>query len=392
MTMTYNEIVENDEKYFMPIYGPRFPLAVDHGKGCYLYDTENNEYLDFVAGIATNCLGYVDEGFTKALTNQINKVIHCSNYYYNEPQAELVEKLCNLAGEDYKCFICNSGGEANETAIKLVRKHFHKENKYGILSLRNSFHGRTLATLSATGQDHFHTSFTPLPPEFDYFSTIEELNSKINPNLGGVILEMIQGEGGVNPLDKGFVKNIAQICKDNDILLIVDEIQTGMGRTGTMFGFEQYDIEPDIFTLAKALGGGVPIGACLTKSHITFKKGEHGSTFGGNPLACTAANYICDKIDANMLAHVNEMSDYLFEKLKPLNPRGKGLLLGFTLEGINNREFVLKCIEKGLLLATAGFNTVRLAPPFIITKANIDKCVEIIFETLKEFQESEVSE
>ena len=382
--MNFNEIVQNDEKYFMPVYGPRFPLAIDHGKGAYLFDTQGNKYLDFVAGIATNLLGYADPGYIQAMRQQMEKVLHCSNLYYTQPQAQLEKTLCDLAGDTYKVFFCNSGGEANETAIKLVRKHFHDDNKYAILSLRNSFHGRTLATLTATGQEHFHTSFTPLPPEFDYFSTIEELRDKITQNTGGVILEMIQGEGGVNPLDKGFVQNIAAVCQEHDILLIIDEVQTGMGRTGSMFAFEQYDITPDIFTLAKGLGNGFPIGACLAKSHISFKKGEHGSTFGGNPLACTAGNYVCAAVDEEMLAHVREMSDYLFEQLQPLTPRGKGLLLGFTLEKINNREFVQKALEKGLLLVTAGFNTVRLVPPFVITKEDCDKCVRIIFEVFQE--------
>lgn len=385
--MNLNEIVQSDEKYFMPVYGPRFPLAIDHGKGAYLYDIDGKEYLDFVAGIATNLLGYADPGLTRAMSEQLGKVVHCSNLYYFEPQARLEKSLCELAGDDYKVFFCNSGGEANETAIKLVRKHFHDQNKYGILSLRNSFHGRTLATLSATGQEHFHTGFTPLPPEFDYFSTIEELKSKINPNLGGVILEMIQGEGGVNPLEKGFVQNIAAVCREHDILLLVDEVQTGMGRTGTMFAFEQYGIRPDIFTLAKGLGGGMPVGACLAKSHISFKKGEHGSTFGGNPLACAAANYVCSAVDEAMLAHVREMSEYLFAKLQPLSPRGSGLLLGFSLEKLNNRDFVLKALEKGLLLVTAGFNTVRLVPPFVITRAECDKCVDIIFEVFDELSQ-----
>lgn len=384
--MNYDEIVQNDQDYFMPVYGKRFPVCLDHGTGCRVTDINGKTYLDFVAGIATNCLGYAHPGFNQHMKAQLDKMTHCSNLYYNQPQAELIKKLCGLAGSDYRCFLANSGAEANETAIKLVRKHFHEQGKYAVLSLRNSFHGRTMATLSATGQEKFHTKFTPLCPEFDYFSSIEELKKKITPKTGGVMLEMVQGEGGVNPMGKPFIQNIAQVCKENGLLLIVDEIQTGMGRCGTLFAFQQYGIQPDIFTLAKALGNGIPISACLAKSEIHFDPGEHGTTFGGNPFACAAANYVVDTLDEQMLAHIREMSDYLKEQLNPLSPRGLGLLVGFTIKDIQNKDFVLKCLNHGLLLATAGFNTVRLVPPLMVTKTEIDQCVNIIFEVIKEFE------
>ncbi|MBQ9624933.1 MAG: aminotransferase class III-fold pyridoxal phosphate-dependent enzyme, partial [Clostridia bacterium] len=303
--MLYNDIIENDEKYFMPVYGRRFPIAIDRGENCFLFDTEGKKYIDFTSGIATNALGY-DKGYKEHLKAQVDKICHFSNLYYNEPQAILVEKLCSYFKEPYKAFICNSGAEANECAIKLVRKHFKDDGKYKILALRNSFHGRTMATLSETGQEKFHKDFKPLCPEFDFFSTIEELKEKIDAKTGAIILELIQGEGGVNPLGKSFVKNIETICKQQNLLLIIDEIQTGIGRTGAMFASEHYDLSPDIITLAKGLGGGVPIGACLAKEHISFSKGDHGTTFGGNPLCCSAANYVLDMVDEKLLNHVNE--------------------------------------------------------------------------------------
>lgn len=386
--MLYEEIVEKDKQFFMPVYGNRLPIAIERGKGCYLFDNTGKKYIDFVAGIATNAIGYGDQGFADHIKEQLNKVCHFSNLYYNEPQALLVEKLCSYMDEPYKAFICNSGAEANECAIKLVRKHFKEQGKYKILGLRNSFHGRTIATLSETGQDKFHKDFVPLCPEFDFFSTIEELKEKIDDKTGAIIIELIQGEGGVNPLALSFVKNIETVCKENDLLLIIDEIQTGIGRTGTMFAFQDYGLSPDIFTLAKALGGGLPIGACVAKAHISFAKGDHGTTFGGNALCCSAANYMLKVIDNDMLEYVNEMSKYFFEKLAPLHPRGKGLLIGFTIDKLNNYDIVKKCLEKGLLVLTAGFNTVRIVPPLIISKKEIDKGVEILFEAIKELEEA----
>lgn len=386
--MLYEEIVEKDKQFFMPVYGNRLPIAIERGKGCYLFDNTGKKYIDFVAGIATNAIGYGDQGFVDHIKEQLNKVCHFSNLYYNEPQALLVEKLCSYMDEPYKAFICNSGAEANECAIKLVRKHFKEQGKYKILGLRNSFHGRTIATLSETGQDKFHKDFVPLCPEFDFFSTIEELKEKIDDKTGAIIIELIQGEGGVNPLALSFVKNIETVCKENDLLLIIDEIQTGIGRTGTMFAFQDYGLSPDIFTLAKALGGGLPIGACVAKAHISFAKGDHGTTFGGNALCCSAANYMLKVIDNDMLEYVNEMSKYFFEKLAPLHPRGKGLLIGFTIDKLNNYDIVKKCLEKGLLVLTAGFNTVRIVPPLIISKKEIDKGVEILFEAIKELEEA----
>lgn len=386
--MLYEEIVEKDKQFFMPVYGNRLPIAIERGKGCYLFDNTGKKYIDFVAGIATNAIGYGDQGFVDHIKEQLNKVCHFSNLYYNEPQALLVEKLCSYMDEPYKAFICNSGAEANECAIKLVRKHFKEQGKYKILGLRNSFHGRTIATLSETGQDKFHKDFVPLCPEFDFFSTIEELKEKIDDKTGAIIIELIQGEGGVNPLALSFVKNIETVCKENDLLLIIDEIQTGIGRTGTMFAFQDYGLSPDIFTLAKALGGGLPIGACVAKAHISFAKGDHGTTFGGNALCCSAANYMLKVIDNDMLEYVNEISKYFFEKLAPLHPRGKGLLIGFTIDKLNNYDIVKKCLEKGLLVLTAGFNTVRIVPPLIISKKEIDKGVEILFEAIKELEEA----
>lgn len=385
--MLYEEIVKNDEEYFMPVFGHRFPIAIDRGDGCHIFDTDGKEYIDFTSGIAVNSLGYNHQGYKEHLKEQIDRICHFSNLYYNEQQALLAQKLCSYFEEPYKVFLCNSGAEANECAIKLVRKHFKDQGKHKILALRNSFHGRTMATLSETGQEKFHKDFKPLCPEFDFFSTVDELKQKIDDKTGAIILELIQGEGGVNPLGLSFVKNIETICKEKELLLIIDEIQTGIGRTGKMFAFEAYDLSPDIITLAKGLGGGVPIGACLAKEHISFSKGDHGTTFGGNPLCCSAANFVLKTVDDKMLHHVNEMSAYFFEKLAPLNPRGKGLLIGFTIDKIDNVNIVNKCIEKGLLVLTAGFNTVRIAPPLVIEKEDIDIGVKILFEAIKELEE-----
>ena len=384
--MNVTEIRELDSKYYMPTYGQRFPVVIDHGNGTKLYDTDGKEYLDFTSGIATNCLGYNDEGFVKHICEQVQKGTHFSNLYFNEPQTLLAQKLVELAGSEYKCFFGNSGAEANECAIKLVRKHFCKEGKHKILTLKNSFHGRTMATLTATGQEKFHKDFMPLCPEFDYFTTIEELKEKIDSKTGAVMIELVQGEGGVRPLEQEFVDTIVALCKQNNMLLIVDEIQTGIGRCGTMFAHQGYGIKPDIFTLAKALGNGVPVAACLAKDHINFAKGDHGTTFGGNPLACSAGNYVLSRVNDELLAHVNEMSEYIMTKLSSLNPRGKGLLIGFNHPTLTNIDIVNKCLEKGLLIVTAGMNTVRMVPPLVITKEDADKAVEIIFEAIKELE------
>ncbi len=384
--LSYEEIKQDDKDYFMPVFGDRLPIAVEKGEDYYIYDSNGKKYIDMMSGIATNCLGYSDKGFKQTLKDQIDKICHCSSLYYIEQQSKLAKTLSQAVGENYKCFFGNSGAEANECAIKLAKKY--QGDKQHILTLRNSFHGRTLGTLAATGQEKFHKSFMPLCPTFIQFSTIDELKAKTTEHTGAVMIELIQGEGGVNPLEKNFVNQIDKFCKKNNLLLIVDEIQTGIGRTGKMFAFEHYNISPDIITLAKSLGNGIPIGACVAKSHIAFDKGDHGSTFGGNPFACAAANFVLSQIDHYMLKNIKEKSDHIFKRLAAYSPRGMGLLIGFNAGGVKNIDVVKKALEKGVLILTAGFNTVRLLPPYNITIEALDKAIDTIIEIMEELNES----
>lgn len=386
-----------DEKYYMDVFGERLNAAFVYGKDVYLYDTTGKQYTDFLAGIAVNSLGYSDTGFKNALKSQIDKIIHTSNYYYNEPQAELAKLLCEKTHLD-KAFFANSGAEANECALKLAKKTaFDKgiENPT-IITLKNSFHGRTVATITATGQENFYMPYLPGGFNYKYIeaNNKEQAQRAIKSDTCAVIIELIQGEGGVIPLDYEYVKYLKKLCSDNNILFIVDEIQTGMGRTGTFLCCERYGIKPDIVTLAKSLGNGVPIGACLAtkKAASTFTAGDHGSTFGGNYLACAAALYVTAKIDGDMLNQVNEIGNYFklkLELLKRSHPdkissvRGMGLMLGIQLNDSLNASHIKKALfEKGFLIATAGNNTLRFLPPYVIKPDNIDKLVDEIGKLL----------
>lgn len=395
--MEYSQLINDEKQYVMQTYG-RFGLALDHGKGCYLYDLDGNEYLDLTSGIGVNCLGHAHEQLTNALQAQVGKLMHVSNLYYTEPMVTAAKILCRSTGMD-KAFFSNSGAEANEAMIKAARKY--SQMKYGkdrtkILTLKNSFHGRTIATLEATGQDKFHQYFFPFTSGFDYFdiNSMESVKEKVDRNTCSVMLELIQGESGVRPLDPDFVKDLESFCRENDLLLLVDEVQTGIGRTGKLFCYQNYDIHPDIVSMAKGLGGGVPIGGilCSKKTSSALQAGDHGSTFGANPLAATSAKTVLSIVDTpQFLADVQEKGRYFMEQLETIRSssikdvRGIGLMIGIEVDESEISDLIHACMERNLLVLKAGTNTIRLLPPLIITKDQIDSAVK----TLKEVFENE---
>ena len=377
----------------MPTYS-YLPVNLVRGNGCILYDNNDNEYIDFTSGIGVNSLGYCNPEWTTAISDAAYTLQHISNIFLNENTLKLADKITNLSGMS-KVFFCNSGAEANEGAIKLARKYsFDKygANRNKILTLRQSFHGRTLATLTATGQDKFHNYFFPFPDGFDYFKAndIDDFTDKLSNDVCAVMMEAIQGEGGVYPLNSEFVKEVYKTCKERDIILIFDEVQCGIGRTGKLFGYQHFDINPDIVTMAKGLGAGLPIGGFLCNENLSnvFKPGDHGTTFGGNPVSCSGALVVLDTICTNSkLNEITENGKYLISLLKNINSnlikevRGKGLMVGLELK-IPSSEIQQKALEKGLLLLTAGPNVVRLLPPLIISKEEIKKGIDIINEII----------
>jgi len=392
--MTYDELKKLDSEYYMKTFGTRLPVVFTGGSGAVLTDEGGKEYIDFLAGIAVNCLGYSDAGFEAALKNQMNTgVIHTCNYFYNEPQTRLAQLLCEKIGCD-RVFFGNSGAEANECALKLAKKYAYGKGKNSsrFVALRKSFHGRTLLTLSATGQEKFHEPFRPTAYDFTYIDAndMNAAKSAVTADKCGVILEVIQGESGVLPLREEFVSLIRALCTEADVPLIIDEVQTGMGRTGRLLAQEHYGIRADIITLAKALGNGLPIGACLASGSFAdaFGPGDHGSTFGGNPLACAAGLYVTEKIDGQMLSHVGNMGAYFQSQLELLmekhpeiivDVRGKGLLLGAELSEKADAHAVQRTLLKdGFVIGTAGVNTLRFAPPYIITQKQIDLLIETL--------------
>ncbi len=386
-----SNIKELDKQYVMNTYG-RHDLTVDHGKGCILYGDDGKEYIDFGSGIGTLSLGTADDGYIEAVTEQLKKTQHVSNYFTCEPVAKLAEKICLLSGYD-KVFFANSGAEANEGAIKLARKYSF--DKYGngrstIITFNSSFHGRTVTTLAATGQDVFHNFFFPFTEGFKYspYNDKEALLSNLTDDVCAVMFECIQGEGGVNVMDEDFARFMAEECAKRDILLISDEIQTGVGRTGKLFAFETLGIKPDVFTLAKGLCGGMPAGAFVAneKCSSVLTKGQHGSTFGGNPVSCAAGLYVLDKVaNEDFLAEVEKKGRYLKEKIRSigkdtiLEVRGKGLMVGIKTSLVPG-EISTKALEMGLIVLTAGKDVVRLLPPLVISYEEIDKGVEILAE------------
>ena len=384
---------EKDLKYIMHTYG-RYDVALKSGKGAVAYDENGKKYIDVSSGIGVNSLGYCNDGWVDAVTKQAGTIQHMSNYFYSEQSSNLAEKLCNLTGLSKVCF-GNSGAEANECAIKIARKYsFDKygEGRNGIITLKNSFHGRTVTTLSATGQDVFHNYFFPFTEGFTYVEAgdINALKNAVNNNTCAVMLELIQGEGGVNILDKDYVQSLVKFCNENDILVIVDEVQTGIGRTGKLFAFENYEILPDLVTVAKGLGGGLPIGLCMCGEKLkdVMSPSTHGTTFGANPVVCAGANYVLDTITADgFLDEVNKKGAYIEEKVSKLenvkNVRRMGLMIGIELESGNAHDIAVKCVENGLLIITAK-DLLRMLPPLVITYDEIDEALKILENTLKE--------
>ncbi|KFX56848.1 aspartate aminotransferase family protein [Clostridium botulinum] len=354
--------------------------VMSYGDGVYLYDINNNKYLDFTSGIGVNSLGYNDEDWVNATCNQLKTLQHNSNIFYNNTTVKLAKKLTETSNMS-KVFFANSGAEANEGAIKLSRKYSYDKYGYGrnkILSLVQSFHGRTITTLKATGQEKFHQYFYPFTEGFDYVKAndIEDFKNHLSPDVCAIILEAIQGEGGVLPLNKNFVQEVVKTCNDNDILVIFDEVQCGIARTGKMFGFNNFDVKPDIVTVAKGLGGGLPIGAVLCSKKIdnVFMPGDHGSTFGGNPVACSGALVVLEKLcNENSFDEIYQKGNFVKDILKKsnnphiLSVRGSGLMLGIQVD-IPPSLIQNEALKKGLIVLTAGKDVIRLLPPLIISK------------------------
>lgn len=384
---------EKDLKYIMHTYG-RYDVALKSGKGAVAYDENGKKYIDVSSGIGVNSLGYCNDGWVEAVAKQAGTIQHMSNYFYSEQASNLAEKLCTLTGLSKVCF-GNSGAETNECAIKIARKYsFDKygEGRNEIITLKNSFHGRTVTTLAATGQDVFHNYFFPFTEGFVYVEAddMSVLKNAVNKNTCAVMLELIQGEGGVNILDTSYVQSLVKFCNENDILVIVDEVQTGVGRTGKLFAFENYEILPDLVTVAKGIGGGLPIGLCMCGEKLkdVMSPSTHGTTFGANPVVCAGANYVLDTITADgFLDEVNKKGAYIEEKVSKFknvkNVRRMGLMIGIELESGNAHDIAVKCVENGLLIITAK-DLLRMLPPLVITYDEIDEALKILETTLKE--------
>ena len=391
-------ISDYDKKYCMQVFGPQ-QIAFTHGKGVYLYDTENKKYMDMIGGIAVNSVGHSNPKLVKAISEQAKKVIHCCNYYLISQRSELAYNLCSRSFAD-KCFFANSGAEANEGAIKLARGYFsHKGiDKYEIITAKMSFHGRTMATVTATGQPKFSEPFKPVLPGFRYaeFNNIDSFKEQVNGHTAAIMLELIQGESGVHPADKSFVLEIKKLCEEKGLLLIIDEVQTGIGRTGTLFCYEQYGIKPDIMTLAKGLGGGVPIGAVLATNDAAtgFQLGDHGSTFGGNPLACAAANAVLGIItDEQLCFNAGTISELIVSKLNQIKEkrgyikevRGMGLLIGIEFDERIMASGMRDALRnKGYLVSSIGQSVIRIAPPLIINEYEAGRFCSAVDAVLKE--------
>lgn len=390
--MSFRTIKQQHDEALMPTYG-RFAVALEQGKGAVATDVEGNTYIDFGSGIGVNALGYCDEGWVKAVSEQAARLQHISNLYYQPVQTALAAELCQATGMS-RVFFGNSGAEANECAIKLARKYSrdkYGEGRHEIITLRQSFHGRTLATLTATGQDALHTSFDPFMPGFVYVPAgdVEALKAAITPSTCGVMLECIQGEGGVLPLEPDYLRAVEAICREKDLLMMVDEVQTGAGRTGKLLACQHAGIHPDVVTMAKGLGGGLPIGACLCadKYKDVMAAGSHGSTFGGNPVVCAGARYVLSRLTADgFLDEVAKKGDYIREALAAMpgvkTVRGQGLMIGVELETAEARAVVEQCLEKGLLILTAK-TLVRLLPPLTISFEEIDRGLAILKSVLE---------
>lgn len=385
--MEFSTLQQLENTYMAETFS-RFPVAIERGEGATLFDTEGKRYVDFGSGIAVNIFGANDEKWKAAVIDQLSRIQHVSNYYYSEPQLDLAELLCFRTGAK-RVFFANSGAEANECALKAARKYsFDKygEGRKKIISLNGSFHGRTLFTLTATGQQAFHRFFGPFVPEVVSVDANMQAVEKESENACAVIIECVQGESGVQALEKGFVRALRTFCDEHDILLICDEVQSGNGRTGKFCAYEHYGITPDIMTTAKGLGGGLPIGACLffEKTEHTLKPGDHGSTFGGNPVCCAGAVSIVSRLTEDFLLEVQGKAEYLRAKLKGFDGvrrvTGLGLMIGLEVEK-PAKEIAQNCLKRGLLVLTAH-EKVRIVPPLNITKTEMDEGLTILREVL----------
>lgn len=393
-----NAYMEQTEQYVLHTYN-RFPVVLESGNGVYLKDTDGKEYLDFAAGIAVYALGYHYPGYDEALKSQIDKVMHTSNLYYNVPMGEAAEKLIKASGMS-KVFFTNSGAEAIEGAIKAARKYaWLKDGQadHEIIAMNHSFHGRSVGALSVTGNFHYQEAFRPLMGgvKFADFNDIASVKAQITDKTCAIIMETVQGEGGIYPADPAFLKEVRQICDEKDILLILDEIQCGMGRTGSMFAWQQYGVAPDIMTTAKALGCGVPVGAFVLNektAKASLVPGDHGTTYGGNPFACAAVSKVFDLFESEkIIEHVNEIAPYFEKKLDKLMQkydcitarRGKGLMQGLVIgNGVKVGDITKEALNHGLIVISAGSDVLRMVPPLIIEKQHVDEYIQKLSETI----------
>lgn len=402
MRETDQEIMAKDKAGYLPVFS-RYEIVLDHGEGAYVWDHNGKKYLDFLGGIAVNVLGHNHPALVKAVSEQAGKMLHCSNLYYTQAQADAADKLAKLSGlEDAKVFFGNSGAEANEGAIKLARKFTHQQDpeKSQIITAWMSFHGRTLATLTATGQPHYQEGVGPLPEGFDYvhYNDIAELEKMISDKTCAVMLETIQGEGGVYTPNPGYLQQVRELCDQHGALLIFDEIQAGIGRSGEFFAYDKYGVKPDIVTLAKGLAGGVPIGAFVARGEVAraMQPGDHGTTFGGNPLACAAANVVLDTVpQAEFLAHIRQVGGYFKQQLSSLQEkfpalisqvRGEGLILGAELSRDDiGRDIVNECLSEGIIINCTVGKVLRFIPPLIIDEEQVDEVISALAKVLEKY-------
>ena len=392
--MTFEQVKSQDQAYILHTYG-RVDAALVKGRNARAWDVDGKEYIDFTAGIGVNALGYCDPEWSAAVAGQAGKIQHMCNYYYCPENTALAQELSRASGMA-KAFFCNSGAEANEGMIKTARKYSF--DKYGpgrstIITLNNSFHGRTITTLKATGQDHFHEFFFPFTEGFRYADAndMASLQAAAGDDVCAVMMELIQGEGGVNPLDADYVQAVAKLCADKDWLLLIDEVQTGVGRTGTLFAYQQFGVQPDVVSFAKGIAGGLPFGGFLTneKCRTVLGPGDHGSTFGGNPMAAAAGCVVLDTMTPEFLEQVKAKGQYLRDGIAALNSpcvsgvRGMGLMIGVGVQGMTHRELKDKLMAAGLLTLTAGKDTLRLLPPLVISREEMDKGLAIMAQVMK---------
>ena len=395
--MNKQDYIDGAESALLHTYN-RFPLVIDHGDGVYLYDTDGKEYLDFAAGIAVQAFGYNNKEYNDALKAQIDKVMHTSNLYYNVPIMNAAKRVLN-ASQMNRVFFTNSGTEAIEGAIKAAKKYAYTRDGHAgheIIAMNHSFHGRSIGALSVTGNKHYQEPFEPLLPgvKFADFNDLDSVKALINDKTCAIIFETVQGEGGIYPATEAFIKGVRALCDEHDILLILDEIQCGMGRTGEMFAWQHYGVKPDIMAMAKGIGNGIPVGAFAMTEEVakySLEPGDHGTTYGGNPLACTAVSKTIEIFEKkHLVEHVQKVGAYLTKKLDELVAkhecaaarRGMGFMQGIVIQGRPVGEVVKKALEKKLLVISAGSDVLRIVPPLVITKADIDEMAEILDECL----------